>query len=117
MAQFWIPSLCCRWRRPAPFACSGGPDEPGSRALSSGQRRITVIGTSRRVAAPQLAPLEAAGFELVERMDLDLVEDPEVLAAGIGDAWATIASGERYTREFFELAPSLRVIARMGIGF
>jgi len=81
------------------------------------QRRIVVIGSSRSVAGAQLLPLEAAGFQLIERTDLDLVEDPATLATGIGPAWATIASGERYTRQLFELVPSLRVIARMGIGF
>jgi D-3-phosphoglycerate dehydrogenase len=80
-------------------------------------RRVTLIGASKRLSSSELAPLEDAGFELVERVDLDTVADPRQLAQGISNSWATIASGEWYTRELFEMLPDLRVVARVGIGY
>src|SRR5690349_13066187 len=65
----------------------------------------------------RLAPLEEAGFDLVERFDLDQTRDADALAAALDGVWATVAGSEHYTRAVLGRAPALRAIARFGVGY
>jgi phosphoglycerate dehydrogenase-like enzyme len=70
-----------------------------------------------RYGRAHLQPLEEAGFELVERFDLNDVRDVDVLVGAFDGAWATIAGGEPYSRGLLERLPGLRAIARGGVGY
>lgn len=80
-------------------------------------RRVVITTVAARHTRDRLRPLEQAGFELVERMDLDDTDDATRLGDALAGAWATIAGSEHYARGVFELAAGLRAIARWGIGY
>lgn len=53
---------------------------------------------------------------MVDGYDVDAV-DQDALAAALSNVWGVVAGPERYTRELFDRAPSLRVVMRTGVGF
>ncbi len=63
-----------------------------------------------------LAPLRAAGLEVVMNDKDRLLSEAELIARLPG-AIATIAGGEPYTERVFAAAPELRVVARFGVGY
>ena len=63
-----------------------------------------------------LAPLRAAGFEIVMN-DRDRLLSEAELIERLPGAVATIAGGEFYTERVFAAAPELRVVARYGVGY
>jgi D-3-phosphoglycerate dehydrogenase len=63
-----------------------------------------------------LAPLRAAGFEIVINDKERLLSEAELIERLPG-AVATIAGGEPYTERVFAAAPELRVVARFGVGY
>ncbi|MBV9813558.1 MAG: phosphoglycerate dehydrogenase, partial [Acetobacteraceae bacterium] len=66
--------------------------------------------------APYLRRLEDAGFT-VERNRLGRLFTEEELVELLPGAYATIAGGEPYTERVFTAAPSLKVVARFGVGY
>jgi D-3-phosphoglycerate dehydrogenase/(S)-sulfolactate dehydrogenase len=85
--------------------------------MMNGRPRILLISAGTRHTADRLHPLEAAGFDLVHHYELDNTRNEALLAAALDGAWATIAGSEAYTRTVLEQAPSLRAIARFGVGY
>ena len=66
---------------------------------------------------PHFKILQAAGFDIQSPpMDLDLRDEDNVIAV-LSDCEASVAGSEPYTRRVVEALPSLRVIARSGVGF
>jgi D-3-phosphoglycerate dehydrogenase / 2-oxoglutarate reductase len=63
-----------------------------------------------------LAPLRAAGFDVVLNEKERLLSEAELIERLPG-AVATIAGGEPYTERVFAAAPELRVVARFGVGY
>ena len=64
-----------------------------------------------------LAELERIdGIEVTTRYELSKAREPDVLAAGLGGAWATIAGSEPYTRSVFAAVPELKAVLRWGTG-
>ena len=63
-----------------------------------------------------LAPLRAAGFEIVMNDKDRLLSEAELILRLPG-ACATIAGGEVYSERVFAAAPGLRVVARFGVGY
>jgi phosphoglycerate dehydrogenase-like enzyme len=63
-----------------------------------------------------LAPLRAAGFDIVMNEKDRLLNEAELIERLPG-AVATIAGGEFYTERVFAAAPELRVVARYGVGY
>jgi D-3-phosphoglycerate dehydrogenase / 2-oxoglutarate reductase len=63
-----------------------------------------------------LAPLRAAGFDIVMNDKDRLLSEAELIERLPG-AIATIAGGEFYTKRVFAAAPKLRVVARFGVGY
>ena len=63
-----------------------------------------------------LAPLRAAGFEIVMNEKDRLLSEAELILRLPG-ATATIAGGEPYTERVFAAAPELQVVARFGVGY
>ena len=80
-------------------------------------RTVLLLSHAALHARDRLAPLEEAGFELVERFDLDGTGDEDALAAALDGVWATVAGSERYSRFVLARSPSLRAIARCGVGY
>jgi phosphoglycerate dehydrogenase-like enzyme len=70
-----------------------------------------------RHAKAELALLERSGFDLVDRTVLDESASEDQLISALAGAWAVIAGGERYSRRVIDAVPTLRAIARTGIGF
>jgi D-3-phosphoglycerate dehydrogenase/(S)-sulfolactate dehydrogenase len=79
--------------------------------------KILLVSHGSLHARERLAPLAEAGFELVERWDLDQTRDGDALVAALDGVWATVAGSEHYTRTVLDRAPSLRAIARCGVGY
>jgi len=84
---------------------------------SSANRRVAVISRAGRFAPEGLVPLSEAGFELVNRFELDNTSDPATLGPELAGFWATIAGHETYGRELFDRVPELRIVARPGVGY
>ncbi len=63
-----------------------------------------------------LAPLRAAGFEIVMNEKDRLLSEAELILRLPG-AIATIAGGEVYSERVFAAAAQLRVVARFGVGY
>jgi D-3-phosphoglycerate dehydrogenase / 2-oxoglutarate reductase len=80
-------------------------------------RRILVNGETYSRADRQLQRLADAGFDLVQRPDLDELASQDTLAAALDGTWGVIAGGESYSRELLASADTLRVIARPGAGY
>jgi D-3-phosphoglycerate dehydrogenase len=85
--------------------------------MRNGRPRILLISAGTRHTGDRLHPLEAAGFQLIRHYELDNTRDEAVLAQALVGAWATIAGSESYTRAVLENAPSLKAIARFGVGY
>ncbi|MGN6872170.1 MAG: NAD(P)-dependent oxidoreductase [Solirubrobacteraceae bacterium] len=56
------------------------------------------------------------GIDVVARYELARTRDPNVLAAGLTGAWATVAGSEPYTRDVFAAVPELKAVLRWGTG-
>jgi D-3-phosphoglycerate dehydrogenase len=67
-------------------------------------------------SAAFLAPLRAAGFDVVMNEKERLLSEAELIERLPG-AFATIAGGEPYTERVFAAAPELRAVARFGVGY
>lgn len=81
--------------------------------MSAGVVVVTTRTFARAVRAPQ-RELEAAGLDVVRA---DTRHDPAELAEPLADAVAWIAGTSPVTDELLAAAPSLRVLARYGVGF
>lgn len=68
-------------------------------------------------AAAEVILLERSGFELVDHTALDESANEDEVISALAGAWAVVAGGERYSRRVIEALPTLRAIARTGIGF
>lgn len=78
-------------------------------------RRVVLISDAFRgsLAATRL---KEHGFTVAARHDLVQVGTAEQLSEALAGAWAVVAGSERYTAELFERVPTLRVVARPGVG-
>jgi D-3-phosphoglycerate dehydrogenase / 2-oxoglutarate reductase len=83
----------------------------------NGRLRILLISAGTRHTRDRLQPLQAAGFDLIGHYELDNTRNEALLAGALDGAWATIAGSEAYTRTVLESAPSLKAIARFGVGY
>ncbi len=81
------------------------------------RRRIALISETAQLGFERLAPLEEAGFDLVDRYELVGVVDEDELIAGLQGFWATVAGSEPYTRRVLAACGELRAIARCGVGY
>ena len=80
-------------------------------------RKVVLLSRVARHAEAELALLERSGFELVDRTALGESASEDQLISALAGAWAVVAGGERYSRRVIEAVPTLRAIARTGIGF
>jgi phosphoglycerate dehydrogenase-like enzyme len=80
-------------------------------------RRVALVSEAARFGRARLAALDDAGFELVERFQLDNELDAETLVAGLESVWGVVAGSERYGADVLARLPDLRVIARPGVGY
>ncbi|MBI2002457.1 MAG: phosphoglycerate dehydrogenase [candidate division NC10 bacterium] len=82
-------------------------------------RKPKILVTVQQLAdreAPELRPLEEAGFEiLLNRKGRPLTE--QELIDSLPGVFATVAGGEPYTARVLEQATDLRVVARFGVGY
>ena len=85
--------------------------------MSAVPRRVVMCTAIVRDALERLRALENAGFELVERFDLEGAQDATVIVEALRGAWATIAGNELYSRSVLEALDGLSAIARWGIGY
>ena len=81
--------------------------------------RRTVVLTSQvaRYVPQLLEPLEMAGFDIVNRAGRGESLDEAALMRAVSGAWGVVAGSETYSRKVLESAPTLRVIARTGVGY
>jgi D-3-phosphoglycerate dehydrogenase len=84
--------------------------------VNAARRRVVLVSEIARLGREQLDGLEE-DFELVDRYDLDNVRDEDLLADGLEGAWGVVAGSESYTGMLLDRLPSLRIIARCGVGF
>ncbi len=84
--------------------------------MNAARRRVVLVSEIARLGREQLDGLEE-DFELVDRYDLDNVRDEDLLADGLEGAWGVVAGSESYTGMLLDRLPSLRIIARCGVGF
>lgn len=77
-----------------------------------------VVSTSlNSQAGPHIAMLREAGFEVSHQpAGTDLWKEDDLISL-LNGAEAVVAGSEPYTRRVIEACPSLRVIARSGVGF
>jgi len=83
---------------------------------ASTRPRVVLVSEIARLGRQHLEPVEET-FDLVARHELDNVRDERVLADGLAGAWAVVAGSERYDAAVLDLVPSLRLIARCGVGY
>lgn len=79
--------------------------------------RVLVISDTFHADDHAAGLLASNGFELVWRHDLAQAPAPADLVAGLDGVWAVIAGSEHYPAEVLDRAPTLRAIARPGVGF
>jgi D-3-phosphoglycerate dehydrogenase len=77
-----------------------------------------VVSTSlNSQAGPHISMLREAGFEVSHQSaGTDLWQEDDLISV-VSGAEAVVAGSEPYTRRVIEACPSLRVIARSGVGF
>jgi D-3-phosphoglycerate dehydrogenase / 2-oxoglutarate reductase len=92
------------------FSASGGPGV----AVSAAVRRVIITLDAAERARAELERID--GVEVVGCYELSRARDPNVLAAGLADAWATIAGSEPYTEAVFQATSTLKAILRWGTG-
>lgn len=80
-------------------------------------RKVVLLSQVARHAQAELAVLRSSSFEMVDRTELDESVSEDQLISALAGAWAVVAGGERYSRRVIEALPTLRAIARTGIGF
>ena len=76
-----------------------------------------LLSDAARHAADQLEPLRAFGFEFFNLAVPGQPYDESRLISRIAGAWGVIAGSETYSRAVPEAVPTLRVIARTGVGY
>src|SRR5439155_25392148 len=84
---------------------SGGttcsPERPsGPRRVAA--ERIALVSAAAPHGAANFRRLEEAGFDLVDRSELDMSKDEDALAAALAGVWGTVAGGELYSRRLPE---------------
>ena len=84
--------------------------------MNAAHHRVVLVSEIARLGRDQLNGLEA-GFQLIERYDLDNVRDQDLLAGGLEGAWGVVAGSEAYTAPLLDRLPELRIVARCGVGF
>ncbi len=89
----------------------------GSHSGNLGRHRVVIASEAARLGRARFAVLEDAGFELVERYDLIQSKDEDTLAIALKNVWGVVAGGQRFSRRVLESAPSLKIIARTGVGY
>ncbi|MGF1616571.1 MAG: NAD(P)-dependent oxidoreductase [Acidimicrobiia bacterium] len=79
---------------------------------------LRLIATSELAARDpdRLGTFREAGFQVVERFDLNGSDDDEQLIDALDGIWGTIAGTEHYTDRVIREATDLAVIARCGVG-
>jgi phosphoglycerate dehydrogenase-like enzyme len=80
-------------------------------------KRIALTSVVAREGRHFVDVLSSDGCELVEHFELDGTRDTQRLSEGLAGAWATIAGSETYSAEVLERLPTLRLIARCGVGY
>ncbi|HSC04046.1 MAG TPA: NAD(P)-dependent oxidoreductase [Solirubrobacteraceae bacterium] len=83
-------------------------------AVSAAVRRLILTLEPAERARAELERID--GIEVVASYELARTRDPNVLAAGLDGAWATVAGVEPYTRSVFEAVPGLKAVFRWGTG-
>lgn len=81
------------------------------------QRKLVLLSEWVNHAARELEPLGRFGFQLVNRAGPGESFDEGRLISALAGAWGVIAGSERYSRRVLEAVPTLRVIARTGVGY
>ena len=79
-------------------------------------RRVALLSDITDHRPEILDRLTAAGFELLDCHDISGTEDQAALIQSLKGAWGVVAGGEHFSRDVLESLPSLRVIARPGVG-
>jgi phosphoglycerate dehydrogenase-like enzyme len=79
--------------------------------------RIALVAGRLVDADLDISGLEAAGFTVERKRDLENNRDQGRIIAGLSDCWGVVAGGEVYSRAVLERLPDLRIIARMGVGY
>ena len=82
-----------------------------------GPPRVVLIAGRRVADAMDVARLEAAGIAVERRFDLENSLDETLVIDGLRDCFGVVAGGETYSRAVLESLPSLRIVARMGVGY
>ena len=80
-------------------------------------KRIVLFSDVTQHRADILAPLANLGFELDACYDVRGSLPEKDVVDRVRGAWGVIAGGERFSRTVLESLPSLRVIARPGVGY
>jgi phosphoglycerate dehydrogenase-like enzyme len=79
--------------------------------------RVILIAGRRADEALDFSSVEAAGFVVERRYELENTQDERQLVAALRGAWAVVAGGEPYSRTVLEALPGLRLVARVGVGY
>lgn len=79
--------------------------------------RVLVVSATFHADDHSARLLASKGFELLWRHDLAHAAAPDDLVAALDGVWAVIAGSEHYSAEVLDRAPTLRAIARPGVGF
>lgn len=80
-------------------------------------RRVLVTSEVAQRDPLALERFRQAGFELVERYDLNACRHDATLREALTGMWGSLAGTERYTRAVLEGSTTLRVVARCGVGY
>jgi lactate dehydrogenase-like 2-hydroxyacid dehydrogenase len=83
----------------------------------SAASRVVLISDVFRLDPDSVGLVADAGFQPIPRHDLVHRATTDELVDALGDAWAVVAGAERYQLALFDQVPSLRAIARPGVGY
>jgi D-3-phosphoglycerate dehydrogenase len=78
---------------------------------------VVVISDAFESDPGSLTRLTAAGFDVIPRSDLAGHARPQEIVGALDGAWAVVAGSEGYPADAIENLPSLRAIARPGVGY
>jgi D-3-phosphoglycerate dehydrogenase / 2-oxoglutarate reductase len=78
--------------------------------------RVVLIAGRRVADVLDVSRLEAAGLTVERRFDLENSPDEARLVEALAGSSGVVAGGEQYSRAVLGALPSLRIVARMGVG-